>query len=79
MAREAPGDGCLAVQAAYDGVPGHPVLLDRRTWAEVADLATGDQGARGWLRAHRDAVRLVDCTGTGDPRDVDRPEDLRPR
>jgi nicotine blue oxidoreductase len=72
----AAGEPCLAVQASYDGVPGHPVLLDRRTWPEVDRLATGDQGARGWLRTHRDAVRLVDCTGAGDPRDVDRPEDL---
>jgi nicotine blue oxidoreductase len=69
--------GAPAVQACYDGVPGHPVLLARGTWAEAASLATGDQGARGWLRRHRDEVVLVDCSGTGDPRDVDRPEDLR--
>ncbi|HET8614738.1 MAG TPA: nucleotidyltransferase family protein [Actinomycetales bacterium] len=75
----APGERVLAAQASYDGVPGHPVLVDRSVWPEVTRLATGDQGARGWLRQHRDDVRLVDCTGTGDPRDVDRPEDLRPR
>jgi nicotine blue oxidoreductase len=68
--------GAQAAQASYDGVPGHPVLLARSTWAESAALATGDQGARGWLRRHRDEVTLVDCSGTGDPRDVDRPEDL---
>jgi nicotine blue oxidoreductase len=71
-----PGARALAVMASYDGVPGHPVLLDRTTWHEVAALATGDQGARGWLRTHQGDVVLVDCTGTGDPRDVDRPEDL---
>jgi nicotine blue oxidoreductase len=65
-----------AVQAGYDGVPGHPVLLARSAWRAAAELAVGDQGARGWLRRHRDEVTLVDCTGVGDPRDVDRPEDL---
>lgn len=73
-----PGRRALAVQASYDGVPGHPVLLDRSVWNDVATLATGDQGARGWLRTHHGDVVLVDCSGTGDPRDVDRPEDLHP-
>jgi CTP:molybdopterin cytidylyltransferase MocA len=68
--------GSHAVQAAYDGVPGHPVLLARGAWGAAAELAVGDQGARGWLRRHRDEITLVDCTGVGDPRDVDRPEDL---
>lgn len=76
---DVPGALALAVQATYDDVPGHPVLLDRSTWDDVVALATGDQGARGWLRAHRDEVVPVDCSGTGDPRDVDRPEDLRSR
>lgn len=68
--------GAIAAQAGYDGVPGHPVLLAREVWPEVAELAVGDQGARGFLRAHRALVELVDCNGTGDPRDVDRPGDL---
>jgi nicotine blue oxidoreductase len=68
--------GTQAAQAAYDGVPGHPVLLARAAWEQAAALATGDQGARGWLRRHRDDVTLVDCSGVGDPRDVDHPEDL---
>jgi nicotine blue oxidoreductase len=76
---DVPGAPALAVQASYDGVPGHPVLLDRSTWDEVAVLSSGDQGARGWLRRHSDQVVRVDCTGFGDPRDVDRPEDLQPR
>lgn len=68
--------GAAAAQAAYDGVPGHPVLLSRGAWADAARSAQGDQGARAWLRDNRAAVTLVDCEGTGDPRDVDRPEDL---
>jgi CTP:molybdopterin cytidylyltransferase MocA len=72
----AAADGCAAAQATYDGRPGHPVLLARRTWDDVASTAAGDQGARAWLRAHRDLVRDVPCDGTGDPRDVDVPADL---
>ncbi|KQX66677.1 NTP transferase domain-containing protein [Angustibacter sp. Root456] len=67
-----------AVQASYDGTPAHPVLLARAVWADVIAAASGDQGARVWLRQHPDDVTLVDCTGTGHPRDVDTPADLPP-
>jgi len=73
---EAAATDCAAAQASYGGVPGHPVLLTRRIWDEVAAGAVGDRGAREWLRAHPDLVREVPCDGTGDPRDVDRPADL---
>jgi CTP:molybdopterin cytidylyltransferase MocA len=60
----------LAV-ATYDGVRGHPVLLGREHWAGVAGSATGDEGARRYLAAHR--VTEVDCTGLADPTDLDVP------
>lgn len=68
--------GAVAAQATYAGEPAHPVLLDRSTWSAVSASASGDQGARAWLAEHRAEVVAVDCDGTGDPRDVDRPEDL---
>jgi nicotine blue oxidoreductase len=68
--------GAVAAQAFYAGVPGHPVLLSRDSWPAVAASSTGDQGARAWLLGHPDAVVAVDCDGTGDPQDVDRPSDL---
>src|SRR6476469_8156662 len=71
--------GTVAAQATYAAMPGHPVLLLRSVWDDVAALAVGDQGARGWLRTHRDLVSPVPCDGTGDPRDVDRPDDLLER
>lgn len=74
--REAHADGAVVAQAAYGGLPGHPVLLGRSVWQQVAGLAVGDQGARAFLRANPRLVTLVDCDGTGDPRDVDRPDDL---
>lgn len=68
--------GGVAAQATYGGTPGHPVLLGREVWDDVAGLAVGDQGARGWLRTHRGLVTAVACDGTGEDRDVDRPSDL---
>lgn len=65
-----------AAQATYGGRPGHPVLLTRTVLAEVIATATGDRGAGPWLAAHPERVRLVPCDGTGDPRDVDVPDDL---
>jgi CTP:molybdopterin cytidylyltransferase MocA len=67
----------LAV-ATYEGKRGHPVLLGRMHWASAAAMAVGDSGARAYL-AGRDDVVEIDCTGTGDSRDVDDPADLRPR
>ncbi|MCG3756783.1 NTP transferase domain-containing protein [Amycolatopsis sp. Poz14] len=63
------------VRAAYQGVPGHPVLFGRRWWGEIAESAHGDHGARDWLRGRGD-VRLVECGDLGSGSDVDRPGDL---
>jgi nicotine blue oxidoreductase len=65
-----------AAQATYDGRPGHPVYLHRRVWDEVAAAATGDEGARVWMRAHREQVVLVPCDGLGQGDDVDDLDDL---
>jgi CTP:molybdopterin cytidylyltransferase MocA len=65
----AAGPASLA-RAAYDGTPGHPVLLGRDHWAGVAASATGDRGARDHLAA-RD-VELVECGDLATGRDVDR-------
>ncbi|KQC37052.1 GNAT family N-acetyltransferase [Frankia sp. ACN1ag] len=65
-----------ALTATYRGRPGHPVLLRRAVWADVAGLARGEVGARAWLRAHPDAVGRVACDGLGTPADVDTPADL---
>jgi CTP:molybdopterin cytidylyltransferase MocA len=62
-------------RAAYDGVPGHPVLLGRRWWGEIAGAARGDRGARDWLATRAD-LTLVECGDLGSGRDVDRPGDL---
>jgi CTP:molybdopterin cytidylyltransferase MocA len=68
--------GAGVAVAAYHGRPRNPVLLAREHWAEVIDLAAGDVGARPFLRAHQELVTLVECADTGQPDDVDTPEDL---
>jgi CTP:molybdopterin cytidylyltransferase MocA len=68
--------GAVAAVAAYGGAPRNPVLLDRAVFAEVAAAATGDAGARAWLRANPGRVTVVPCDGAGDPYDIDTPADL---
>ncbi|MET9415377.1 nucleotidyltransferase family protein, partial [Streptomyces klenkii] len=68
--------GAGLAAASYGGERGHPVLLAREHWAGVARAADGDRGARAYLRAHADAVTLVECADVADPRDVDVPDDL---
>lgn len=63
-------------RASYHGRPGHPVLLGRDHWTGVADSATGDRGARDYLAAHEDDVRLVECGDLASGRDADTPADL---
>ena len=68
LAAAATGAGVLA-RAAYDGVPGHPVLIGRDHWAGVIEVATGDRGARDYLATHE--VALVECGDLATGVDVD--------
>ncbi|MEV1110767.1 MULTISPECIES: nucleotidyltransferase family protein [unclassified Micromonospora] len=73
VARDATAES-LAMATYRDGRRGHPVLLGRDHWPGVAEAATGDRGARDYLRAHATAVQLVDCADVADDTDVDLPE-----
>ena len=68
--------GAGVAVAAYGGKPRNPVLLAREHWPEVVATATGDQGARAFLRARPELVTLVECGDTGRPDDIDTPADL---
>jgi nicotine blue oxidoreductase len=65
----------VLARAAYQGRPGHPVLLGRAHWRAVQATAVGDAGARGYLAGRRDVV-LVECGDLADADDVDTPEQL---
>lgn len=62
-----------AVRATYNGVRGHPVLLERAVLDRVPGLR-GDVGARDLL--HDLPVREWECGPLCDPTDIDTPEQL---
>jgi len=70
--------GALAM-GGYGERRGHPVLLGRDHWAGVARTATGDRGAREYLRAHADVVRVVPVGDVAGDRDLDFPEQAADR
>lgn len=57
------------LRAAYDDRAGHPVLIGRDHWDDVLAGATGDAGARDYLRTH--PPRLVECGDLATGLDVD--------
>jgi CTP:molybdopterin cytidylyltransferase MocA len=59
------------VMGGYAERRGHPVLLGREHWAGVCETATGDRGARDYLRSHE--VRVVPVGDVADDRDIDVP------
>ncbi|MGI5446217.1 nucleotidyltransferase family protein [Streptomyces sp. CA-243310] len=62
--------------AAYDGERGHPVLFGADRWADIAETATGDQGARVHLKRHAGELTLVECGDIAEAWDIDTPPDL---
>jgi len=72
VAAAAEAGAALAV-ATYDGRRGNPVAIARSLWPAARAL-TGDAGARQLMDGREVEV---DCTGTGDPADVDTLDDLR--
>lgn len=65
------------ISAAYDGVRGHPVLFGSAHWAGIAATATGDRGARAYLKEHAGEIALVECGDIAQPYDIDTAEDLQ--
>lgn len=64
------------ISASYDGKRGHPVLLGARHWAGIAADATGDRGARDYLKARESDIVLVECGDVAQPYDIDTEKDL---
>ncbi len=68
--------GAVAAVATYRGAMRNPVLLGRAVWDGVAREATGEMGARAFLRAHPELVTKVPCDDVGTPHDLDTEADL---
>jgi CTP:molybdopterin cytidylyltransferase MocA len=62
----------VVARAGFESRPGHPVLLGRRHWADIAASARGDRGARDWLAGRSDLI-VLDCSDLAGGIDVDRP------
>ncbi|MDT5034415.1 MAG: hypothetical protein QOC94_4586 [Actinoplanes sp.] len=58
----------------YHARRGHPVLLGREHWAGVTESAAGDHGARDYLRAHQDILRVVPVGDVAEDFDLDTAE-----
>lgn len=69
VARMLAADAALA-RAAYNGRPGHPVLLGGSHLEPLISTLHGDVGAHAYLDAH--GVRLVECGDLATGVDVDR-------
>lgn len=74
LAAHRSGDALAA--ASYDGKRGHPVLFGAGRWADIAASATGDRGARAYLKAHEREIVLVECGDVAEPYDIDTEADL---
>lgn len=59
----------VLARAAYEGVPGHPVLIGADHWDGVLQRTHGDTGAKRYLRRARPT--LVECGDLATGRDVD--------
>ena len=62
------------VQAAYEGVPGNPVLFGRSLFGELTAV-TGDEGARSVIKRHAEAVVRVEVGDVAEAIDVDTEAD----
>jgi CTP:molybdopterin cytidylyltransferase MocA len=62
-----------AVRATYGGLPGHPVLIKRSLFGDIAELR-GDVGARGLM--HAVEVSEIECADVGGNIDIDTREEL---
>ncbi|MEV5414454.1 nucleotidyltransferase family protein [Thermopolyspora sp. NPDC052614] len=68
--------GASVAVATYSGRRRNPVLIAREHFAEVAELAVGDVGARPFLRRNADLITDVPCEDVSDPADIDTAQDL---
>jgi molybdenum cofactor cytidylyltransferase len=67
----------MIVVAAHNGKHGHPILLDRSLFGEIAQITEETWGLKSVVRKYKHEVRLVEVGSDNVLRDVDTPNDLR--
>jgi len=65
------------VVAAYQGKHGHPILLDRSLFREIAQINEETQGLKAIVNRHRKQVRQVEVGSPEVLFDLDTEEDIR--
>jgi len=68
-------DGTIIV-AAHNGKHGHPILLDRELFGDIAQVTEATYGLKSVVKKHENEVRLVEVGTDNVLRDVDTPDDL---
>lgn len=71
-----PPDEWVTVADYGSNRPRHPMIFPVNILRTAAARATGDSGARQWLREHPHRVNGVDCSHLDDGADLDTPADL---
>lgn len=71
IAQAGSSDDSVLARAAYQGRPGHPVLIGRSWWVAAAEVARGDKGARDLFATL--PHRLVECGDLASGEDADLP------
>lgn len=70
-------ENAAIVVAAHEGKPGHPILLSRKLFREIAEIEEQTFGLKSIIKNHENEIRLVETGSTNILMDVDTPEDLR--
>jgi molybdenum cofactor cytidylyltransferase len=69
------GGGSILV-AAHNGRHGHPILIERRLFKDIAQITEETRGLKSVIKKHENEIRLVEVDTDNVLRDVDTPEDL---
>jgi len=70
-------NGGTIIVAAHNGKHGHPILLDRKLFGDMAQVTEETYGLKSIVKNHEDKVRLVEVDTDNVLRDVDTSDDLK--
>jgi molybdenum cofactor cytidylyltransferase len=68
--------GCSIVIAGYEGGSGHPILLDKKLFPEIARVSEETFGLKAIVKKHQSEVCLVETGSQNVLKDVDTAADL---
>jgi len=68
-------DGAILI-AAYKGRHGHPILIDKALFTDIAQITEETYGLKSLIEKHKTEIRLVEVDTDTVLWDVDTPEDL---